>query len=165
MHYQYISICRGSKSIFAKLKAANINPDDYIRFFSLRSYDRINRHKLEEMLVRAAGYSAKITEMEQHVEAMRVGGGETETCTITRAPEVYDADACIAADSIARDVMKGSKDVRDEAWLGDTVYSQPRDEAAEKLEREGYVSEETYIHAKLLIVDGQFACVRLYCLM
>ena len=48
MHYQYISICRGNKSIVQKLKAAGIDPDKYIRFFSLRSYDRINRRKVKE---------------------------------------------------------------------------------------------------------------------
>jgi phospholipase D1/2 len=44
MYYQYISIGSGEKSILEKLKKAGINPDDYIRFYSLRSYDRINRH-------------------------------------------------------------------------------------------------------------------------
>lgn len=151
MYYQYISICRGEKSIFAKLKKANINPDDYIRFYSLRSYDRIHRRKLEEMLARAAGYSANVTEGE--VESVRVATGQ-DAVQAEHTAEVYDADRCIAEDSIARDAMKSGRDVRDEPWLADTTDRQPRGDAAEKLEREGYVSEETYIHAKLLIADG-----------
>ncbi|CAG8652637.1 2049_t:CDS:2, partial [Paraglomus brasilianum] len=42
-HYQYLSICRGGESIFDELKEAGINPEDYIQFFALRSYDKINR--------------------------------------------------------------------------------------------------------------------------
>ncbi|KAJ3211472.1 hypothetical protein HK099_007999, partial [Clydaea vesicula] len=42
MHWQYSSISRGEKSIFFKLREKGINPEDYIHFNSLRSYDRIN---------------------------------------------------------------------------------------------------------------------------
>lgn len=38
MQCEYMSISRGSSSLFAKLKKAGINPDDYIQFFSLRKW-------------------------------------------------------------------------------------------------------------------------------
>lgn len=38
MQCQYMSISRGTTSIFAKLKKYGINPDDYIHFFSLRKW-------------------------------------------------------------------------------------------------------------------------------
>ncbi|CAK7903236.1 phospholipase D1 [[Candida] anglica] len=38
MQCQYMSISRGATSIFAKLKRAGIEPDDYIQFFSLRKW-------------------------------------------------------------------------------------------------------------------------------
>ncbi|CAI4213055.1 unnamed protein product [Parascedosporium putredinis] len=43
MDYQYKSICRGEESIYGKIKAAGVDPEKYIFFFNLRSYDRIAR--------------------------------------------------------------------------------------------------------------------------
>lgn len=43
MDYQYKSICRGEESIFGKIKAAGIDPSQYIYCFNLRSYDRLNK--------------------------------------------------------------------------------------------------------------------------
>src|SRR2546429_176287 len=42
MHWQYVSICRGGKSILEKISGAGINPEDYISFFSLRGYAKIH---------------------------------------------------------------------------------------------------------------------------
>ena len=49
-HYQYLSISRGGESIFDELKEAGINPEDYIQFFALRSYDKINRQAVEKAI-------------------------------------------------------------------------------------------------------------------
>lgn len=38
MQCEYMSISRGSSSLFAKLRKAGINPEDYIQFFSLRKW-------------------------------------------------------------------------------------------------------------------------------
>lgn len=42
MEFQYFSICRGGNSIMEEVAKAGINPMDYIRFYNLRNYDRIN---------------------------------------------------------------------------------------------------------------------------
>lgn len=42
MEFQYNSICRGGHSIMEEVAKAGINPMDYIRFYNLRNYDRIN---------------------------------------------------------------------------------------------------------------------------
>ncbi|KAI1773583.1 phospholipase D [Hypoxylon cercidicola] len=44
MQFQYRSICRGPNSIFGRLKAVGIDPEDYIQFFSLRQWGRIGTH-------------------------------------------------------------------------------------------------------------------------
>ncbi|KAI8991905.1 hypothetical protein BDF20DRAFT_812470 [Mycotypha africana] len=192
MHYQYISICRGTDSIVEKLRATGIDPDEYIRFYSLRSYDRINRSKLEELLVQAAGYSnsverqintaggeegdligivrqagdpdfARGTEgafnVEEEVEYSRVGRYEDETERENYGDrynneEDYAGDEGIAADSIAKDAMLNG-DVENEPWVNDTKEEQPRDDEAEKEEVSDYVTEELYIHAKILIADDK----------
>ncbi|PGH16110.1 hypothetical protein AJ80_05325 [Polytolypa hystricis UAMH7299] len=45
MQCQYRSICRGESSIFGRLRAQGIEPDDYIQFFSLRSWGKIGLQK------------------------------------------------------------------------------------------------------------------------
>jgi phospholipase D1/2 len=40
VHCQYQSICRGPNSIFGRLRAADIDPEDYIQFYSLRQWGR-----------------------------------------------------------------------------------------------------------------------------
>ncbi|KAI1177244.1 phospholipase D [Nemania sp. FL0916] len=41
MQFQYRSICRGPHSIFGRLEASGVNPEDYISFFSLRTWGRM----------------------------------------------------------------------------------------------------------------------------
>ncbi|CAI7594250.1 unnamed protein product [Penicillium pancosmium] len=41
MQCQYRSICRGETSIFGRLRALGIDPEDYIQFFSLRAWGKI----------------------------------------------------------------------------------------------------------------------------
>ncbi|KAK2784095.1 Phospholipase D1 [Emmonsiellopsis sp. PD_33] len=52
MMCQYRSICRGETSIFGRLRAAGIEPEDYIQFFSLRSWGKIGprKHLVTEQL-------------------------------------------------------------------------------------------------------------------
>ncbi|KAK1762948.1 phospholipase D [Phialemonium atrogriseum] len=52
---QYRSICRGEHSIFGRLRAAGIDPEDYIQFFSLRQWGRIGHNVLttEQLYVHA----------------------------------------------------------------------------------------------------------------
>lgn len=45
MQCQYRSICRGDKSIFARCKAKGIDPENYIRFYSLRQWGKIGPRK------------------------------------------------------------------------------------------------------------------------
>jgi phospholipase D1/2 len=45
MQYQYRSICRGESSIFGRLRAAGIDPEEYIQFYSLRQWGRIGPNK------------------------------------------------------------------------------------------------------------------------
>ncbi|KAI9849920.1 MAG: Phospholipase D1 [Sclerophora amabilis] len=46
MQCQYRSICRGETSIFGRLRAQDIEPEDYIQFYSLRSWGKIGPNKM-----------------------------------------------------------------------------------------------------------------------
>ncbi|KAF9968644.1 hypothetical protein BGZ70_000961 [Mortierella alpina] len=50
MHFQYVSICRGGNSVLERLVANGIDPDDYIGFFGLRSFDRIKHGKFDAIV-------------------------------------------------------------------------------------------------------------------
>ncbi|ORZ11014.1 hypothetical protein BCR41DRAFT_357358 [Lobosporangium transversale] len=50
MHFQYMSICRGGNSVLERLEANGINPDQYIGFYGLRSFDRIKHGKFDAIL-------------------------------------------------------------------------------------------------------------------
>jgi phospholipase D1/2 len=45
MQCQYRSICRGDTSIFGRLRAEGIEPEDYVRFYSLRQWGKIGPRK------------------------------------------------------------------------------------------------------------------------
>ena len=46
MQYQYRSICRGDSSIFGRLRAQGIEPEDYIQFYALRQWGKIGPKKM-----------------------------------------------------------------------------------------------------------------------
>ncbi|KAL1650773.1 Phospholipase D1 [Diplodia intermedia] len=45
MQCQYRSICRGESSLFGRLRAVGIEPEDYVQFYSLRSWGHIGPKK------------------------------------------------------------------------------------------------------------------------
>ena len=45
MQCQFRSICRGESSLFSRIRAEGIEPEDYIQFYSLRSWGRIGQNK------------------------------------------------------------------------------------------------------------------------
>ncbi|CAG8835976.1 10512_t:CDS:2, partial [Racocetra persica] len=49
MEFEYHTICRGDGSIFGRLKKAGIqNPEEYISFYALRAYDKIDSEAVKK---------------------------------------------------------------------------------------------------------------------
>jgi phospholipase D1/2 len=98
MTCQYHSICRGESSIFGRLRAANIEPEDYIQFYALRSWGEIGPNK---MLVTEQLYiHAKIMVVDDRVaiigsaninERSMLGSRDSEVAAIVRDTEVLDS--------------------------------------------------------------------------
>jgi len=195
MHWQYVSICRGGRSILEELQKAGIDGQRFISFFALRSYDRINKDHIQNMLANAAGYSTEEVQAagasqrpgERRAQFIKEGEPDFVRGTAgsvahqhpfqnlqdklenaveyTRVPDEEEGQKVIndainmakhnyARDSVGRDAMlDGNLD--QESWVDDTRTERPRDKAAEADEAEDYVTEELYIHAKLMIVDGK----------
>jgi phospholipase D1/2 len=98
MTCQYHSICRGETSIFGRLRAAGIEPEDYIQFYALRSWGEIGANK---MIVTEQLYiHAKIMVVDDRVaiigsaninERSMLGSRDSEIAAIVRDTEVLDS--------------------------------------------------------------------------
>ncbi|KAI0101986.1 phospholipase D [Nemania sp. FL0031] len=91
MQFQYRSICRGPHSIFGRLEAAGINPEDYISFFSLRTWGRIG--KKNALVTEQLYIHAKTIVVDDRValigsaninERSMLGNRDSETAAIVR---------------------------------------------------------------------------------
>ncbi|KAI1120803.1 phospholipase D [Nemania abortiva] len=91
MQFQYRSICRGPHSIFGRLEASGINPEDYISFFSLRTWGRIG--KKNSLVTEQLYIHAKTIIVDDRValigsaninERSMLGNRDSETAAIVR---------------------------------------------------------------------------------
>ncbi|KAI5806943.1 hypothetical protein EDC01DRAFT_637597 [Geopyxis carbonaria] len=151
MEFQQRSINRDRGfSIMEQISKAGIDPREYIRFYNLRSYDRINTggaKRGEE----ASGipYEAAARDHDE-----QVGGGYGYPGSGVRGGEYqqYQKNAPRKVgghwDSVAKCVMLGGGDIRRVPWEGN-----PDEEI------NSFVSEELYVHSKLLIADDRIAII------
>lgn len=153
MEFQYFSINRGGHSILEKLQQAGIsNPGQYISFYNLRNYDRLNlsatmRRAEDESGVR---YDDARREFDDTVESGYDGYRRDEE-THGRLGSQYQRYQEAAArqndntwDTVSAAYMNEGPDLNSIPWEGD-----------EEAEMDAYVSEELYIHSKVLIADDR----------
>lgn len=174
--YQYKSICRGEHSIMQMIEQQGIDPKQYIFFFNLRIYDRLPKSKALEEVEKKAGVSYDHLQHANAAEVMGEGGvtqGRGWDDTSAEGPidsgggagcrgelgkkkdgfeklrgEAQKKGLLNEPDSIAKDAMLG----------GDTVTSELSSEE-EGSEKENFINEELYVHAKVLIIDDRVALV------
>ncbi|CBX99294.1 hypothetical protein IAQ61_000572 [Plenodomus lingam] len=157
MDYQFKSICRGDESIYGKVRAQGVDPEKYIFFFNLRSYDRINvtptlkKREQESGMTYMDLEEAEIAELEAPLEE---SGEEARRHAKELRQKFFNQDEDVGLgdqggildpDSIADDAMLNDKKPSTEEWEGD-----PEDE------KQFFFQEELYIHAKLCIVDEKY---------
>ncbi|KAF2462067.1 hypothetical protein BDY21DRAFT_412544 [Lineolata rhizophorae] len=203
MEFQYNSINRGGYSIYESLAREGVNPMDYIRFYNLRNYDRINASGAMADAERKAGVSYEQAR-EGHDERF---GGVYEERKTDRPREAYELDAGYSDpppyaqgqqygqhgqhygqqgqygqqqygqqqyggqaedaynkyqhaahgigrmeglgdgrwDTVSECYMLGGTDIRRVPWAGGGAVD----------EIDAFVSEELYVHSKLLIADDR----------
>lgn len=178
MEFQYNSISRGGHSIMETVARAGFDPMEYIRFYNLRNYDRLHTSKkMRDVEERAGvsyenarmGYDARYAhagDSEKYVLATsnkgageisanlqsRYGAGHEDPQGNEDAYQRYQQAAQETQGSGARDnwdtvsscYMLGGEDIRNVPW----------DDSAQS-EMNAFVSEELYIHSKLLIADDR----------
>lgn len=151
MEFQYFSINRGGHSIMEKIAQAGFNPLDYIRFYNLRNYDRINRNVRVEQQTNTSYEDAR----KQHDDVVGAGYGPYGERTGVTQPsqgtqyQQYQAAAQSVPgsgrwDSVSECYMLGGQDIRSVPWDG------PAEE-----ELNAFVSEELYIHSKVSRTGGE----------
>lgn len=157
MEYQYFSICRGGHSIMEAVEKAGV-PDakQYIRFYNLRNYDRINISTVVGQAEKDSGvsYESARKEHDDIVGAGYDGRGEGTRAAPGQQNERYDRyqQAAFNADkpggskydSVSNCYMDNEPSIKEIPWAG-----------TPESEIDSFVSEELYIHSKILIADDR----------
>lgn len=165
MDYQYKSICRGEHSIYEQIRAEGVDPTQYIFFFNLRSYDRLNKTKAIREAEEKTGIKYQEVQRAEAAEIMNEGvygtndGSDDERDNKTAEVKESIAKAKAAKEkfesamptektkssaSVAHHAMVGEGKLEDELWDDDP-----------ELEIRNWIQEELYIHSKLLIADDR----------
>ena len=154
MEFQYFSINRGGNSIMELIAQAGYNPMEYIRFYNLRNYDRINVSNIMSQVEQQSGIRYEDAR-KQHDDMVGAGWMPQGEGTGAR-PGVpggqYQQYQNVAQaqhtgsrwDSVAECYMLGGEDIRRVPWDGPP-----------EAELDAFVSEELYIHSKCLIADDR----------
>lgn len=154
MEYQYASICRGGHSIMEAIEKAGVqDAKKYIRFYNLRNYDRIHANDTMEKVEKASGvnYEDARREHDDIVGAGYDGRGEETGAAPGQQNLAYDKYQAAASkaepskyDTVSHCYMDNGASIKDIPWFG----------SAES-EMDAFVSEELYIHSKILIADDR----------
>ncbi|KAK3687304.1 hypothetical protein B0T22DRAFT_478641 [Podospora appendiculata] len=155
MEFQYNSINRGGHSIIETLQSSGIeDPHRYVNFYNLRNYDRINNSAVMGQVERESGV--------EYEDARRDYDNQYE-----RGYEGYEPNEDEYQggnpDSQYRRYQKAANRHSDQTWdtisacymeSGPDLHGLPWNGSSES-ELDAFVSEELYIHTKVLIADDQ----------
>ena len=148
MEFQYFSINRGGYSIIETLEKSGVpDPHRYINFYNLRNYDRINNSSIMDEIERESGVSYESARREYDNRYQR-----------------YEEDAYRGhTDSQYRQYQEAARHHPDSTW--DTISACYMDAGPDlnrlpwsgtpESELDAFVSEQLYIHSKVLIADDQ----------
>ncbi|OJJ42490.1 hypothetical protein ASPZODRAFT_2119907 [Penicilliopsis zonata CBS 506.65] len=150
MKLQYKSISRGGFSIMDKLKRAGVDPHEYISFYNLRTYDRIRSDNAGESAATAAAYNQASQEHDDIVDPFGLRAqqemGEFDGVEITPDHAAYKAYQSHSTgrtdgDSVSACYMLGGARIDEIPDRGTGI--------------DAFVSEELYVHSKVLIADDR----------
>ena len=163
MEFQYNSINRGGHSIMECVANAGYDPTEYIRFYNLRNYDRIDVGGPMAEAEKMSGVSYEVAR-EEHDVAVELPAGPAPVEMPGDVPvKPYEGQANYQAyqkateqmnrqqglytgrwDSVSECYMLNGRDIRTVPW-----------ERGNLSEMDAFVSEELYVHSKILIADDR----------
>lgn len=148
MEFQYNSINRGGYSIMECIGNAGYDPTEYIRFYNLRNYDRINAGATMRDIERQSGvsYEDARREHDQAVELPSIS--QDRGLAQSGSYQAYQQAAAQRPigqslssghwDSVSECYMLGGRDIREVPWENGDIS-----------EMDAFVSEELYVHSKV----------------
>lgn len=151
MEFQYNSINRGGHSIMESIAKAGFDPTDYIRFYNLRNYDRINASASMREAEQKSGVDYETARRQHDVNVDLTGylaqGAPGDYNSSSQAYQRYQQAASTIPDrkglgnnrwdTVSECYMLGGQDIRTVPW-----------EEGDLTEMDAFVSEELYIHSK-----------------
>ncbi|KAL8658980.1 MAG: hypothetical protein Q9202_007340 [Teloschistes flavicans] len=162
MEFQYNSINRGGYSIMEMIANEGFDPTQYIRFYNLRNYDRINSGGSMRDVEQNSGVNFEAAQ-QQYNDAVELPadyrsiGDDGQNRSFTTNRQDYDQYQQSAQrmsgrnelggnrwDSVSECYMLGGQDIRSVPW-----------EHGNTAEMDAFVSEELYVHSKVLIADDR----------
>lgn len=181
MDYQYKSICRGEDSIFGRIRAEGVDPEKYLFFFNLRSYDRVAKTRAIKETEEATGIKyadvqrgaaeelmpSAIHQERDRGERRSFSPKREKTARERTEKETEEDEEAKAKKDKFEETLRGRE--KDPARISATVAhhamadgiegeglkDEPWDEGDEQTEVENWIQEELYIHSKLLIADDR----------
>lgn len=180
MDYQYKSIFRGEHSIFERVKAQGVDPNQHIFFFNLQSYDRLNKTHAISEAEKKSGVSYQQVQRAEAEEIMAEGvhGYEDDNSDdgkthhgMSRLGHKHSSSPAPAKES-SEDAQRARKKfeeakpdeevvsaasvahhaMRVQGSLKDEPWDAHEDDESEI---RNWIQEELYVHAKLLIADDR----------
>ena len=150
MEFQYSSINRGGHSIYESIAQEGYNPLDFIRFFNLRNYDRINTSGTMTSVEQKAGVSYEEARTEFDDQHGGYAGGDPKD-----HPQ-YQQDAAESYQQAAQKIGDGQGlgssrwDTVTECYMlnGEDIRNVPWEDGNVD-EIDAFVTEELYIHTKV----------------
>ena len=152
MEFQYNSINRGGHSIMEMIAKEGYDPTEYIRFYNLRNYDRINVSESMQTIEKNSGvdYEEARSEHDAAVELPAADPGvqhlgRQHYQQYQQATKKMNKEQGLDTgewDSVSECYMLGGRDIRDVPWKNGNVP-----------EIQAFVSEELYIHSKVSQVN------------
>ncbi|KAJ7071352.1 hypothetical protein C8F01DRAFT_429874 [Mycena amicta] len=184
MAAQYRTINRGGHSIYEEVRKAGFEPLDYIRFYHLRSYDRINAPLSTYIEQIETEGGVKYHEALVALARKWIGkeGGDQKTVTYTLPVETKEGvvvsdktppktetvpipESEAEAGRVIKRFEEAARRVRGDDAVADNVAQHMLHDRTSLLdekwlgtpqeELDAYVSELLYIHTKLMVVDDR----------
>lgn len=152
MEFQYNSINRGGHSIMELVAKEGYNPMDYIRFYNLRNYDRINVSGTLAAAEQRSDVSYEDARRQHDLNTAGPGGygpAAARSAFDTTAPfQQYQQAAHQAPDS--KSASSGRWDSVSECYMlnGGDIRNVPWEGPAES-EIDAFVTEALYVHSKV----------------
>lgn len=144
LEFQYQSISRGGHSIIETLQQRGVEDwGRYIGFYNLRNYDRLNSSSTMQRAEQQSGVAydqARQDYDRQHDQ----GGAPQQADAYKRYQYAAAQQEDSTWDTVSSCYMEGGKDIREVPWNG-----------SPEAEMDAFISEELYIHSKVLIADDK----------